>query len=271
VLDLLAFPVFSRALIALVATGVAFPALGTIILNLELVPARFAVMHASLLGAAVGLLVGIDPMVAAIAAALLAGFGVARMSERGSVSAGGSLGLVMTLTLGLAFVVLYKGKIHAIEAFSLFWGNVLALTPVETALTAATAMVVIVVVALFFKEIQAVLYDRVLAAALGIRARPVYTGLIVLTCLGVGLAMRVTGALMVDAVTILPALAARAVDGRLRPSLLWGAAFGLAMNLGGFALAFALDLPVSPAIIITGTALVFAARLARRPVRPVRV
>jgi zinc transport system permease protein len=220
-------------------------------------------MHASLLGAAVGLLVGADPMVSAVIAAVAAGAGVARLSERGTVSAGGSLGLVMTLTLGVAFILFYKGRVHAIEAFSLFWGNVLALSAGEALATAAGAALVLVVVLLFLKEIQAVLYDRELAATLGIPARSVYYGVIVLTCLGIGLAMRVTGALMVDAVTILPALAARAVSsGRLKPSLAWGAAFGLLMNLGGFALAFALDLPTSPAIIVTGAAVVFAARAA---------
>ena len=262
-IEVLSLPVFGRALVALVATGIAFPALGTFILTLELIPARFAVMHASLLGAAVGLLVGADPMAAAVIAAVAAGLGVARLSERGRVSAGGSLGLVMTLTLGVAFILFYKGKVHAIEAFNLFWGNVLALSAGETRATVAGAALVVVVVALFFKEIQAVLYDRELAGTLGIRARPVYYGVIVLTCLGIGLAMRVTGALMVDAVTILPALAARTVSrGRLRASLLWGAAFGLLMNLGGFALAFALDLPTSPAIIVTGAAIVFAVRFA---------
>jgi zinc transport system permease protein len=255
---------FRRALITLAATGVAFPALGTYILALELVPARFAVMHASLLGAAIGLFFGVSPLAAALVASLAAGAGIARLSERSAASAGGSLGLVMTLSLGLAFILFYKADVNSIEAFSLFWGSVLALSGTELLLTVGGAFAVILVTTLFFREIRAVLYDRVLAAAQGLPSRLVYFGIIMLVCLGIGLAMRVTGALMVDAVTILPALAARSMRRGFRGTLLWGGFFGLAMNFGGFALALALDLPTSPAIIVVGAAIVLATGWAAR-------
>ncbi|MFA6506482.1 MAG: metal ABC transporter permease [Treponemataceae bacterium] len=254
--DILAVPAFVRALAALTASGLAFPALGTFILCLELIPARFAVMHVSLLGAAVGLMVGVDPMLAAVTGAVASGFLIARASEQSSVSAGGPLGLVMTLSLGLAFIIFYKADIHAIEAFNLFWGNVLALTETEAILTIIAAAILIIAVAVFFKEIRAVLYDRELARASGLPARAIYYGIILAVCLGIGLAMRLTGALMVDASTILPALAARNMKRSLGGTLLWGAAFGLVMNLGGFALSLALDLPVSPAVIVIGAVLV---------------
>lgn len=263
-LNIIALPPFRRALIALAATGIAFPALGTYILALELVSARFAVMHASLLGAALGLLAGVAPLPSALVAATLAGLGVARLSEHSTASAGGSLGLVMTLSLGLAFIVFYKSEVNAIEAFDLFWGSVLALSKIDLVLTCAGASLSVLVTALFLREIRAVLYDRELARAFGVPARAVYYGLVVLICLGIGLAMKVTGALMVDAVTILPALAARSMRRGLGGTLLWGAAFGLAMNFCGFSLALALDLPTSPAIILAGTFFVLAAKTVER-------
>lgn len=263
-IEILAIPAFARALTALTAAGIAFPALGVFILCLELVPARFAVMHVSLLGAAVGLMIGADPLVSAVAGALAAGLLTARASEKTAVSASGPLGLVMTLSLGLAFIVFYKADIHAIEAFNLFWGNVLALSEAEVAATILAAAAICALTALFFKEIRAVLYDRELARASGLPVRAVYYGLVVAVCVGIGLAMRLTGALMADATTILPALAARGMKRGLRGTLLWGAAFGLIMNLGGFALALAVDLPVSPAVIVLGSAIVVAVGIAKR-------
>lgn len=251
---------FQRALVALAVTGLVFPALGTCILALELVPARFAVMHAALLGAAVGLLLGVSPELSGLFGAVAGGFLVARLSERSTGSAGGPLGLVMTLTLGLAFIIFYKSNVNAIEAFALFWGSVLALSATDLVLTCGGAALVALVFAVFFREIRAVLYDRELAAAQGIPARAVYYGIVIAICLGIGLAMKVTGALMVDAVTILPALAARSLRKGFRHTLLWGAAFGLVMNYGGFALALAFDLPTSPAIIVAGALLVMVAR-----------
>ncbi len=262
--ELLSLPFFARAAAALLVTGIAYPALGTFILHLELIPARFAVMHASLLGAAAALVVGADPAAAAMAAAVLAGAGIALISWRGKVSAGGSLGLIMTVAMGLAFIIFYKGNIHAIEAFNLFWGNVLALTPGDTRLTVVSSAAVAAFILLAYKEIQIVLYDRELAWATGVPAKAVYGGIMLLVCVGIAVATRITGALMVDAVTILPALAARSVARTFRGLLAWGAFFGLLMNGTGFALAFLLDLPVSPAVIVTGAVFVALARLAAR-------
>jgi len=261
-LEILALPVFKRALAALLLSGVAYPAMGTFILALELVPARFAVMHASLLGAASGLLIGFDPTISAIIAAFAAGIAVARMGETApkndvsggrAESASGALGLVMALSLAFAFIIFHKGKVHAIEAFNLFWGNVLALRPLDLWLTAATCAAIVAFALLFFKEIRAVRYDRELARSSGMPARAIHYALMVVVCLGLGMAMRLTGALLADALTIIPALAARNLRRGLKATLAWGAVFGVASNLGGFGLALAFDLPTGPAIIVAAS------------------
>jgi zinc transport system permease protein len=56
----------------------------------------------------------------------------------------------------------------------------------------------------------------------------------------------------VDAVTLLPALAARRLGRSFGALIAWGAAFGLFMNMSGLAVSFALDLPVSSGIVMTG-------------------
>ncbi len=254
--SILSIPAFSRALVALVASGLAFPAVGTLILCLEMIPARFAVMHVALLGAAVGMLLGVDVTVAALAASLLASLFVAKLGESGGTSAGGPLGLVMILSLALAFIIFHKTDVNAIEAFGMFWGTILALGPGELRLVLVVAVAVPLVLFAFLRPITAVLYDRELASASGYPARVVHYGLVALVCLVIGVAMRLTGALMADATTILPALAARNLKKSFAATLLLGACFGLVSNLGGFALALAWDIPTSPGIIVVGTALV---------------
>jgi zinc transport system permease protein len=250
--ELFSMPFFVRSLIVLAASGVSFPVLGTFILNMELIAARFAVMHAALLGGALGLLLGADISVMSMCAAVLAGIGIALISYKGKVSAGGSLGLIMTVCMGAAFIIFYKSNVQAVAAFSLFWGNVLSLTGGDVLLALVLAAGILVFLLACYKEIHIVLFDRELAWASGVRAKLVYALIMLAVCLGVAAAMRVTGALLVDAVTLLPALAARRIGRSFKALILLGAAFGLAMNLGGFALSFALDLPVSSGITVTG-------------------
>jgi zinc transport system permease protein len=250
--EIFSMPFFTRSLLVLAASGVSFPALGTFILNLELIAARFAVMHAALLGGALGLLFRMNISMMSMAAAVLAGIIVALISYRGKVSAGGSLGLIMTVCMGLAFIIFYKSNVQSAAAFSLFWGNILSLTDGDVRLALAAGGGILVFLLACYKEIHIVLFDRELAWAVGVPAKPVYALIILAVCAGVAAAMRVTGALLVDAVTLLPALAARRIGRSFKALLLLGAAFGLGMNLSGFALSFALDLPVSSGIVVIG-------------------
>ncbi len=260
--NIFGIPAFSRAFVALIASGLAFPAIGTVILCLEMIPARFAVMHVALLGAALGMLLGIDATLAALVASLLAAFLVARLGEsapstaggasNGGRSAGGPLGLVMVVSLALAFIIFYKTDVNAVQAFAMFWGNILALGKTELLLVSSTALLIPAFLLIFLKPITAVLYDRDLAAASGYPARIVYYGLVIAVCLGIGIAMRLTGALLADATTLLPALAARNLKKNFPATLILGACFGLASNLGGFALALVWDIPISPGIILVG-------------------
>jgi zinc transport system permease protein len=259
--ELFAMPFFSRALIALLCSGAAFPVLGIFILNLELIPARFAVMHAALLGASAALLTGTDPLWTAMLVSVLAGAAIAVISWRGKISAGGSLGLIMTVSLGLSFIIFYKANVHAIEAFNLFWGNILALSVSDTILAVVMSALIFLFLALCYKEIHAVLYDRELARAAGIPSRFIYSLIMLAVCLGIGCAMRITGALLVDAVTILPALAARQIGRGFKALIVWGALTGIFINMTGFAFSFLLDLPVSPAIIIMGALVVLVLRI----------
>jgi zinc transport system permease protein len=268
-MELLHIPAFGRAIIALFASGLAFPLLGIYIFSLELIPARFGVMHLSLLGATVGLILGVDPVLFAMLFSIAAGFAISGLSMRRSGgpsggTSGGAMALLMTASLGIVFILFYKTNVHAIEAFNLFWGNVLALDRTEVVLVVIISALILAGTARFLRPISAVLFDRETAFAFGFPSTAVYTAILVVVCAGIGLGMRITGALMVDAVTLLPALAAQSLGLNFKPTMLLASLFGVSINLAGFALAVIFDLPTSPAIIVVGTTCVLACRLAAR-------
>lgn len=267
-ISLFSMPFFVRSLAVLIAAGIAFPVLGTFILNLELIPARFAVMHGALLGAAFALMFGAAPMPLAMLASVITGIAIALISWRSRISAGGSLGLIMTVCMGLAFIIFYKSNVHAAEAFNLFWGNILTLSRTDAVFACVISAGILVFVISLYKEIHIVLFDRELACAVGVTAKPVYALIMLLVCLGIAVAIRVTGALMVDALTILPALAARKLGKTFKGTLIFGSLAGLFMNLAGFGVAFTFDLPVSASIILIGAAVILILRIIRLPSTP---
>ncbi|MFJ7958956.1 metal ABC transporter permease [Streptomyces sp. NPDC096319] len=249
-----------RAGAALLVAAVALPVVGVVIVGLDIMPVRFAMMHVALLGIAVGLVTGIDPMVCALVACALSGAGIAPLARSpGGLS--GAMGLLMSLAIAAALLVLAVSGVNASGAFALLWGSILSVGTPDLVVLGVLAAVV---PGLFWwrrREIGLLLYDRELAECSGVPVRALTTALLVLVAVAVAGAIKLTGALLVDALTLLPALAARRLGGSLRSITLWAIGIGVAVNLTGFLVALRLDWPPGPVLVLAAGAVVLAVHL----------
>ena len=249
-----------RAGIALLLAAVGLPVIGVIIVGLDIMPVRFAMMHVALLGIAIGLLTGLDPMLCALGACALSGAGVAPLA-RTPDGLSGAMGLLMSLAIAAALLVLAVSGVNASGAFALLWGSILSVGTADLLVLAALA---VAVPALFWwkrRDVALLLYDRELAESSGVPVRFLTTALLVLVAVAVAGAIKLTGALLVDALTLLPALAARRIGRSLWSITLWAVGIGVAVNVTGFLLALWLDWPPGPVLVLTAGAVVLAAHL----------
>ena len=99
-----------------------------------------------------------------------------------------------------------------------FWDLVLAI---------GTSLFIIAVVFLLFKEIQAILYDREIALSVGLPERWIYYLIVFVLGITVAVSMRLIGALLVDALVLLPAIAAHMISRSLKQMFLLSSLFGL--------------------------------------------
>jgi zinc transport system permease protein len=254
----LQLPFIQNALVAVFFAGVAFPLIGVFVITLNLVPLRFAMMHIALLGGAVGLFLNLDPMLFGLLFCAAASLALGPLSDKTKMGLGTLSGLFMTLTLALAFILFYKGQINVLQAFSILWGNVLSLTFWDLAIVIATSLFVIAIVFFFFKEIQAILYDREIALAVGIPEKRLYYLIVFVLGLTIAVSMRLIGALLVDAFVLLPAIAANLVARSLKQMFLLSSFFGLISGMGGLGLSIAVDVPASSMIILAASAIIGA-------------
>ncbi|MEW6669890.1 MAG: metal ABC transporter permease [Thermodesulfobacteriota bacterium] len=266
-IETLNYPFMQHALVGVLFAGISFPLIGVFILSLNLIPLRFAMMHVALLGGAVGLFFGMDPLVPGLLFCGLASLGLGPISERARLGLGTVSGYFMTLTLALSFILFYKGDIHVLQAFNILWGNVLSLTRTDVVMVVVLSVVILGLVILFFKEVQAVLYDREVALAVGIPEKALYYAIVFVLGLSIAVSMRMIGALLIDAFLLLPAMAATLISRSLRQMFLFSSLFGMVSGLSGLYLSFALDIPTSSCIILAGSAVILACFLFGRKVR----
>ncbi|AXE75911.1 metal ABC transporter permease [Streptomyces atratus] len=249
-----------RAGFALLLAAIGLPVVGVVIVGLDIMPVRFAMMHVALLGIAVGIVTGLDPMLCALVACALSGAAIAPLA-RTPDGLSGAMGLLMSIAIAAALLVLAVSGVNASGAFALLWGSILSVGTADLVLLGALAVVVIGLFLWRRRDIALLLYDRELAQCSGVAIRALTLVLLVLVAVAVAGAIKLTGALLVDALTLLPALAARRLGTSLKSITLWAVAVGIVVNLTGFLIALWLDWPPGPVLVLTAGAAVLAVHL----------
>ncbi|MEV6138951.1 metal ABC transporter permease [Nocardia sp. NPDC051990] len=256
--DLLGLMPVRRAGVALVLGSIGLPVIGVVIVGLDIIPVRFAMMHVALLGAAVGMLTGLDPALCGLVACAVAGAGISPLA-RTPESLSGAMGLLMSLAIAAALLVLSVAGVNASAAFALLWGSILSVRTQDVVVLAVLAVLVPALLWWRRRDLALLLHDRELALVSGVAVGWLTLVLLVLVAVAVAGAIRLTGALLVDALTLLPALAARRLGHSLASIIFWAMGIGVTVNLIGFLLALTFDLPPGPVLVLTAGAVALAA------------
>lgn len=264
-LSLLAYPPVLRGFVVLLAASFSFPVAGVWVIRLNLLPYRFMLMHGALLGGAIAMAAGWTPLPAVVGVNILLVFAANGLIRRLRLDAGLATVFLMVASLGGAMALVYAAEVPAQDTLAILWGNIFAVGTIELAATLTFAVAVGIFTVVFEGPVTAVIYDRRIAFTAGVDDGLVHGVLLGIIALTVAFAMRVVGALLLDALLLLPAilasLGARSVRSLYRRAVLIGGALGTA----GFLLALIVDLPVGAAVALVGAgALVFTLPFSRR-------
>ncbi len=237
--------------------------LGTYIVGMRIPFLGICVSHAALAGAVFGGLCGLTgPMLLppALAGAVIAALLLGTLDPHSTrIDSNVLMGILFSLTMGLAFLGLGLYGVYDIpdnEVRSLLWGSLNFCRWSDFYIMAAAAALEIVVVAAFYKELRAVLFSRVHAAAAGVPVTPVWTSFLILTSVVLTVNFQTVGGLMIYSLLTNPAVAAFLLVKGYGRALALSAAFGLLSGLGGFLLAAVTDLPTGAMIVILSSLLV---------------
>ncbi|MCK9288212.1 MAG: metal ABC transporter permease [Sphaerochaetaceae bacterium] len=250
-------PIIRNAFIGMVIAGGTLSLLGIIIVSLNLTAIRFTLMHTGLLGAAVSTALAYPPILGAFTLVVLSSVLMASISNKRSISTSSASGLIMTGSLAGAFIILAVSGVPAMHVFDIFAGNILMLTSGDLILVFALGIFILLFFSIAYREVQLVLLDKETARNLGVPVDAIAMIMFILLGVGVATALRLVGALLVDALILLPAIAALRIARNFAIALVLSSAFGMLSSIGGFLIALALDLPVG-----ASTALVSAIILA---------
>lgn len=224
-----------------------------------------ATSHAAILGVALALALGMPVLAGTTLVALAMAATVATMAGKGWAM-DSTLGVMAhsALAFGLVAVSFLPGVTVDLQAF--LFGDILSVSKADLAVIWGGAVAVVALLAWRWSALLTATLSEDLAHAAGINPDRERLVLTLALALVVAVALKVVGALLIAAMLIIPATAARAMA-RTPEGMAFGAvACGTLATFGGLALSIHHDTPAGPSIIAVA-ALIFAAMLVASSLR----
>ncbi len=248
--DLFSYPPVLKGFIVLILTGFAFPITGVYLLRMNLLPLRFMLMHGAILGGALSLAMSVNPFGGTLLVNLLLVLLISWMSRSLKADPGQLSAFFMVVSISIAFIFIYRFQVPAKDTLSLMWGSLYTLNEIEFVGTLVFSLLLILFQARYRHQLQAVFFDSDVAQTSGVNEKGFYYGVILITAVTVAAAMKLIGALLLDALLLLPALIASYHAKSYKGMILWSSFWGGLFATVGFLLSLALDLPASSTIAV---------------------
>ena len=270
--ELPSFPFVQRAAVAVLLASVLLGGLSHLVVARRLAFFSAAIGQAVLTGVSLGVLLG-EPLEApwgsVLGFSLLVGVALVWVRRSSALPTDTIVGVFLAFTLGLGVCLLVfvtkRFNVHQLEA--VMFGSVLTVTRGDLLALCALSVVLFGVLGTFSNRLLLGAIDpRLRAAASGADdARDEYLFVVLLTA-AIVVSVKVMGALMVEALLVVPAAAARNLSRSVRGLFLASITVALTAGMGGLALSTQIDVPSGAAIVIA-LATAFLITLAFRSTR----
>jgi len=266
--DLIHYGFMQRALIAGVIVGTTCAVVGTYVVLRGMAFMGAGIAHSSLGGIALGLVLNFNPLLAAVAFCLFVAWAIGTVSQRGGVREETAVGIFFTASMafGVLLVGVFKGLSYTTDLTAYLFGSIISVTATDLWLSGLMAGVVLLTVALLYKDLLFITFDPDMAQVTGVPAARLQLLLLSLVALTVVLSLKVVGVVLVSALVVTPAATAYQLTESFRKMMAISVAVGIIASIGGLLLSYWLNTGSGSTIVLLATA-IFLVSLAVSPRR----
>jgi zinc transport system permease protein len=266
--EFLQYGFMHRAFAAGVVTALICPAIGVFLIPRRLSLIADTLAHVALAGVALGLVLGVSPVLGALVVTLAGAVGMERLRARGALQGDAALAVFLAGGFALAVVLISLARGFNADLFAILFGSILTVTVSDVWLILVLGAVVAFAVGGFYRQLLAITLNEDLARTSGVPVGALNLLLTVLTALTTVVAMRMVGVLLVSAMIVIPTLTGFALGRSFYAATVIAVATALLSMTTGLVTAYYLRLAAGGAVVLAALLIFAAARLARRRTRP---
>jgi len=264
VFDALQFDFMRYALLAGVLASIACGIVGTFIIVKRLVFVSGGISHAAFGGLGMCYFLGWPPLFGAFLMAALVAFVLGRERFDSNQSNDAAIGVLWSVGMALGIVFIAKTPGYAPNLMSYLFGDILTVTLSDVVAIAVLDGVLLLVLALLYKELLAISFDSTFAQVQQIPVRFLQTLLLLLVGATVVVLIQVVGIVLVLALLSIPTLVSLRFTHRFARVIVLSMFVSLVLVLVGFATSFYFDLPTGPSIVLCGALMLGIAEVVDR-------
>lgn len=239
-----------RGIIAGIAIGIIAPAIGIFLVLKRYALIADTLAHVSLAGVALGLFLGLNPIVTALGSSIIASVAIEKMRTTKKIYGESALALFLSGSLALAVVILSLARGFNANLFSYLFGSIVTVSIGDIYLILILAVIVIVALFIFYKELLYTTFDEDSAKVSGIPVQKINILLIILASLAISLAIPVVGVLLISALIVIPVITALQFKKNFIKTIFLAELFSLMSIIMGIFVAFYLNLSTSGTIVL---------------------
>lgn len=248
---ILEYDFMRRAFIVGILLAVIIPCIGIIVVLKRLSMIGDALSHASLAGVASGLIMGINPVLGAVAACIIASLGIEFIRKKLPKYSEMSIAIIMSAGIGLAGVL--SGFVKSAANFNSFlFGSIVAISDFEMIVVACISCSVIFTFILLYKELFYIALDERAARLAGIPVGIVNFIFTILTAVTVSVAARTVGALIVSSLMVVPVACAMQLGKSYKQTVLYSICFAVFFTITGLFVSYYARLKPGGTIVLIG-------------------
>lgn len=206
--------------------------------------------HSSFAGIAIGLVIGTNPIITAFLFTSLCALIIEFLRSYYKKYAELVMSIVLTLSLGIAIILISSGK-AATKVNSYLFGSVLTVTKEDIILITILGTICLAILIFLYNKLMYITFDEEGAKAIGIKVNVINYIFTILVGATISMSIRIMGILVISSIMIVPVAAAMQLKKSFKSTLIYSIIFGFIDIMLGLILSYYVNSAPGGTIAIT--------------------
>ncbi|PIY72012.1 metal ABC transporter permease [Candidatus Roizmanbacteria bacterium CG_4_10_14_0_8_um_filter_33_9] len=253
--ELFQYEFMVRAFWAGLIVAIIAPLIGSFLVVRRLSLIADTLSHVALTGVAIGLLLGINPLITTMICTVVTAYIIEELRSNERISAESVLAMILPGGLAMALILISLANGFNTSLITYLFGSITAVTQQDLWIIFGLGIGIAVIFILFYREFMYTSFDEESARTSGIPVKLINHLFMILIALTVSVAMKVVGALLIGALMIIPVITAMQIVQGFKKSIVVSVGVAFISMIMGLIVSYYANLPAGATIVMTSISL----------------